>query len=72
MQAHACLIEGNIKMATVFDPIEIGDYKLKNRIFMVPLTRGRSGTGGVPNDMMAEYYAQRADAGLWLAVYFQT
>ncbi len=44
-------------MATLFDPIKVGDYKLKNRIFMAPLTRGRSGVDGVPNEMVAEYYA---------------
>ncbi len=51
-------------MPTLFDPITLGDYKLKNRILMAPLTRGRTGSKGVPGPMVAEYYAQRAEAGL--------
>ncbi len=51
-------------MPTLFDPITLGDYELKNRIFMAPLTRGRSDPQGVPGRMVAEYYAQRAEAGL--------
>lgn len=51
-------------MPTLFDPITLGDYELKNRILMAPLTRGRTGSKGVPNRMVAEYYAQRAQAGL--------
>ena len=50
--------------ATLFDPIQLGDYQLKNRVFMAPMTRARTGTTGVPNDMVATYYAQRAGAGL--------
>jgi N-ethylmaleimide reductase len=52
-------------MATVdlFDPIQLGPYKLKNRAVMSPMTRNRS-PGGVPNAMNAQYYAQRAGAGL--------
>ena len=37
---------------------------LPNRIFMAPLTRARAGREGVPNELMARYYAQRAGAGL--------
>lgn len=48
----------------LFEPIEIDDLKLKNRIAMAPMTRGRAGESRVPNDLMAEYYAQRASAGL--------
>lgn len=48
----------------LFTPIKIGKYTLKNRIFMAPLTRCRSIENNVPNDLMAEYYAQRASAGL--------
>ena len=54
-------------MPTLLDPITLGDYQLKNRIFMAPLTRGRSGSKGVPSKMVADYYAQRADAGLLIA-----
>ena len=50
---------------TLFSPIRIGDIDCANRIFMAPLTRCRATPGGdVPNALMAEYYAQRAGAGL--------
>lgn len=51
-------------MPTLFDPIQIGDLQLANRIIMAPLTRCRASEGRVPNEMMAEYYRQRATAGL--------
>jgi len=51
-------------MPTLFDPIKIGDLTLPNRIFMSPLTRARAVDHRVPNALMAEYYAQRASAGL--------
>jgi 2,4-dienoyl-CoA reductase-like NADH-dependent reductase (Old Yellow Enzyme family) len=50
-------------MASLFDPIRMGELELPNRIIMSPLTRCRA-PGRVPNAMMAEYYAQRASAGL--------
>ncbi|MBU3056608.1 alkene reductase [Pseudomonas indica] len=54
-------------MTTLFDPIKIGDLELNNRIVMAPLTRCRADEGRVPNALMAEYYAQRASAGLILS-----
>ncbi len=51
-------------MPTLFDPIQIGDLALNNRIIMAPLTRTRADQGRVPNALMAEYYVQRASAGL--------
>lgn len=54
-------------MPTLFDPIKLGDLQLPNRIIMAPLTRCRADEGRVPNALMAEYYAQRADAGLILS-----
>lgn len=53
-------------MPTLFDPIQVGDLQLLNRIIMAPLTRCRASTGRVPNELMAEYYVQRASAGLIL------
>ena len=53
-----------IHMTTLFDPIKIGDLELPNRIIMAPLTRARASAGRVPNALMAEYYVQRASAGL--------
>jgi N-ethylmaleimide reductase len=51
-------------MPSLFDPIAIGPLKLKNRIWMAPLTRGRATKEAVPTPVMAQYYAQRAGAGL--------
>jgi 2,4-dienoyl-CoA reductase-like NADH-dependent reductase (Old Yellow Enzyme family) len=51
-------------MPSLFDPLTIGDLQLPNRIIMAPLTRARAGSERVPNELMAEYYAQRASAGL--------
>ena len=49
----------------LFDPVQIGALLAPNRIFMAPLTRSRaSDPGGVPTQLMAEYYAQRASVGL--------
>ena len=53
-------------MPTLFDPIQIGDLQLANRIIMAPLTRCRASEGRVPNDLMRDYYVQRASAGLIL------
>ena len=50
---------------SLFQPLTMGALEAKNRIFMAPLTRGRSTQpGSVPNEMMATYYRQRAGAGL--------
>ena len=54
-------------MTTLFDPIKIGALELPNRIIMAPLTRCRADEGRVPNALMAEYYVQRASAGLILS-----
>lgn len=53
-------------MTSLFDPIRLGDIEAPNRILMAPLTRGRSTPSDhVPlTDLKAEYYAQRASAGL--------
>lgn len=51
-------------MPTLFTPLQIGVLSCPNRIFMAPLTRLRNTRQGVPTPLMAEYYAQRAEAGL--------
>ncbi|HQT47329.1 MAG TPA: alkene reductase [Acidocella sp.] len=51
-------------MPNLFDPLQLGSLTLPNRIIMAPLTRARAGVERVPNALMAEYYAQRASAGL--------
>jgi len=48
----------------LFEQADLGDLKLKNRIAMAPMTRGRAGETRVANDLMAEHYFQRASAGL--------
>ena len=53
-------------MSLLFTPIQVGDLNLPNRVIMAPLTRCRASEGRVPNPLMAEYYAQRASAGLIL------
>jgi 2,4-dienoyl-CoA reductase-like NADH-dependent reductase (Old Yellow Enzyme family) len=53
-----------MKMPGLFDPVRIGAWILPNRIIMAPLTRARAGVERVPNALMAEYYAQRASAGM--------
>ena len=55
-------------MSKLFDPIRVGDLELPNRVIMAPLTRSRAiGGGRVPNALMAQYYVQRASAGLILS-----
>ena len=53
-------------MSSLFEPLRVGDLTLRNRIVLAPLTRQRASEGRVPNDLMLEYYVQRADAGLLL------
>src|SRR5690348_8390971 len=50
--------------ATIFEPIRLGTITAPNRIFMAPLTRCRAGSGNAPTALNAEYYVQRASAGL--------
>lgn len=55
-------------MPTLFDPIQLGAISAPNRIIMAPLTRGRSAGVHVPiTALKADYYAQRAGAGLIIA-----
>jgi N-ethylmaleimide reductase len=51
-------------MNTIFDSTRLGDFEVKNRIFMAPLTRNRAKDDGVHSDIAIEYYRQRATAGL--------
>jgi len=52
---------------TLFTPYALGDITLSNRIVMAPLTRNRAAAGFVPGPHAAEYYTQRASAGLIIA-----
>jgi N-ethylmaleimide reductase len=54
-----------LQTEVLLSPYTLGDLQLKNRIVMAPLTRTRADhQGKIPNELMAEYYAQRAGAGL--------
>lgn len=54
----------NIADTDLFQPVTIGAWQLSNRIVMAPLTRCRIKHDGIPAPLQAEYYAQRASAGL--------
>ena len=51
-------------MPTLYTPLQVGELLLPNRIVMAPLTRVRAGSTHIPNDMMVDYYSQRASSGL--------
>jgi N-ethylmaleimide reductase len=51
-------------MSDLFSSLQLGPHRLSNRIVMAPLTRSRATADGVPTELMAKYYAQRASAGL--------
>ncbi len=51
-------------MSDIFSPVELGELALANRIVMAPMTRDRAGPGDAPTPIMADYYRQRAGAGL--------
>jgi N-ethylmaleimide reductase len=54
-------------LKTLFSPIKLGSLELKNKIVMAPLTRCRADENHNPTDIMADYYSQRASAGLIIA-----
>jgi N-ethylmaleimide reductase len=51
-------------MPTLFDPLRVGQMELDNRIIMAPMTRSRANDEGIQPPFVAEYYGQRASAGL--------
>jgi N-ethylmaleimide reductase len=51
-------------MSRLFTTVRIGQHTLQNRLVMAPMTRSRADDAGVPSDLVATYYAQRAGAGL--------
>jgi N-ethylmaleimide reductase len=51
----------------LFEGLTMGNLQISNRIWMAPLTRCRAGLEHIPNELMAEYYSQRASAGLVIA-----
>ncbi|MFD7901797.1 alkene reductase [Kitasatospora sp. NPDC059747] len=57
----------NTRTPGLFQPADLGPLHLPNRLVMAPMTRTRAGADGVPQPIMATYYAQRATAGLIIA-----
>lgn len=53
-----------LHMSALFTEVQVGRYTLSNRIVMAPMTRSRANDAGIPDDMVATYYEQRASAGL--------
>jgi NADPH2 dehydrogenase/N-ethylmaleimide reductase len=54
-------------LSRLFSPTRMGELELANRIVMAPMTRNRADAQGVPGELMVDYYAQRAEAGLIVA-----
>lgn len=59
-------VQTEVEMKTLFESVRVGRWTLPNRIVMAPLTRTRAHDERTPNDLMLEYYVQRASAGLIL------
>lgn len=53
--------------SNLLSPFSLHDLELRNRVALAPMTRGRAGVERLPNAMMAEYYKQRAGAGLLIS-----
>ena len=67
MQSNAQRKIDSAEDTDLFDSVQLGPYRLHNRIVMAPLTRSRAQAADVPSKLAAEYYAQRASAGLIIA-----
>ncbi len=52
---------------SLFEPVQLGELQLRNRVVMAPMTRNRADADGVPTALMAQHYGARADAGLLVA-----
>jgi N-ethylmaleimide reductase len=50
--------------SALFEPLTLGSLQLRNRVVMAPMTRSRAEAGDIPTALMAQYYRQRAGAGL--------
>lgn len=60
------------KYANLLSPLQLGSLTIPNRVMMAPMTRGRAGPSYTANSLMAEYYAQRASAGIIVTEGVQT
>ncbi len=56
------------KFQSLFDSVTVGDTALNNRIVMAPMTRNRASLYGVLSQTTAQYYGQRATAGLIVVI----
>ncbi len=54
-------------LARLFEPVQLGELRLANRIVMAPMTRSRADDRDAPSELHATYYGQRAGAGLIVA-----
>ncbi|MDO9145587.1 alkene reductase [Rhodoferax sp.] len=54
-------------MSKLFEPLQLGELHLANRVVMAPMTRNRAASDGTPGPLMVDYYGQRGDAGLIVA-----
>jgi len=63
-QAKMTTVTNKSLFPHLFSPFDLRGLPLRNRVVMAPLTRARAGCERLPNDLMAEYYTQRASAGL--------
>ena len=61
-KSHQIMTSTNVPH--LLSPFNLQNLSLKNRVVMAPLTRSRAGSERMPNALMAQYYAQRAGAGL--------
>lgn len=61
------LLMSKSTQSPLFSPVRLGALDLANRVVMAPLTRNRAIAGQVPSPLAAEYYGQRATAGLIVA-----
>src|SRR5882672_3368696 len=62
--SKSSLASGAAHYQSLLSPYRLGELSLSNRFVMAPMTRSRAVEGNVPNPLAAEYYAQRASAGL--------
>lgn len=57
-------ISSDSSVFSLFEPVSFGEIQLSNRVVMAPMTRLRSGSSGIPGDLLVEHYQQRASAGM--------
>ncbi|SIO84953.1 NAD(P)H-dependent 2-cyclohexen-1-one reductase [Nocardiopsis sp. JB363] len=63
-EGHELLDAATGPTTDLFHPLSLGGIDLANRVVMAPMTRLRSGTSGVPGELLVEHYRQRAGLGM--------